>query len=424
MPATTAPVEDRIDIADLRHPVLSELQQQALAAASAHPVTLESDSVLQAACQATGLTDFGDPAFRERLDLWMQCARDDQNLSPLGRAGIFSMAARYAATRLRIEDAVGRHPEILQIQIERPLVVAGLPRSGTTYLQNFLAADPRLRSLPYWEAVRPVPAPDERVVAGAEDPRRSKCAAEWAQQDALLPYIKAVHEFSPDHISEDVELQALDFGSYMIEWVSHAPQWRDYAQQHDQAPIYRYLKKCLQVLNFFTGTRRWLLKCPQHMENLLPLTQVFPDATIVVTHRDPVASIQSAITPMTYSARVLRNRVEPEAIAAYWIDRYQRLLRAFVRDRGKIDDAQIIDVYFHELMQDPLGTVAAIYAKAGLPLTPGVRQLMMEFVASHPRGRHGQLVYHLEQDFGLSAAAIRKKFDFYFETVAARPEVK
>jgi hypothetical protein len=424
MTAVTVPVAEKIDITDIRHPILSELQKQALAAAGAHPVTLEFDAVLHAACQATGLADFGDRAFRERLDLWMQCARDDRNLSPLGRAGIFTLSVRYASNRLRVEDAVGRHPEILDVPIERPLIVAGLPRSGTTYLQSFLAADPRLRSLPYWEAVRPVPAPDERVVAGAEDPRRTKCAAEWAQQDALLPFVKAAHEFSPDHISEDVEFQGLDFGSYMIEWVSHAPQWRDYAERHDQAQIYRYLKKCLQVLNFFTGTKRWLLKCPQHMENLVPLTQVFPDATVVVTHRDPVASIQSAITSMTYSARVLRNRVEPEVIAEYWIDRYQRLLRAFVRDRGKIDDAQVIEIYFHELMQDPLTTVAAIYAKAGLPLTSGVRRLMTEFVESHPRGKHGQLVYDLQRDFGMTAAEIRKRFDFYFEQVPARPEVK
>jgi hypothetical protein len=424
MNAAAAAAGETIDITDIRSPVLTELQIQALAAASKHPVTLESDVVLREACQATGLADFGDQSFRERLDLWMKCARDDRNLSPLGRAGIFAMATRYASNRLRLEDTVKRHPEITAIEIERPLIVAGLPRSGTTYLQGFLAADPRLRSLPYWEAVRPVPAPDERVVAGAEEPRRAKCAAEWAQQDALLPYIKAVHEFSPDHISEDVEFQGLDFGSYMLEWVCHAPQWRDYAEQHDQTPVYRYLKKCLQVLNFFTGTKRWLLKCPQHMENLLPLMQVFADATVVVTHRDPVASIQSAITSMTYSARVLRNRVEPEVIAEYWIDRYQRLLRAFVRDRGKIDAAQIIDVYFHELMQDPMTTVAAIYAKSGLPLTNGIRRLMTEFVDSHPRGKHGQLVYHLQRDFGLSAAKIRKRFDFYFEQVPARPEVK
>ena len=127
---------------------------------------------------------------------------------------------------------------------------------------------------------------------------------------------------------------------------------------------------------------------------------------------------------MTYSARVLRNRVEPEVIAEYWIDRYQRLLRTFVRDRGKISAAQMIDVYFHELMQDPMTTIAAIYAKSGLPLTSGVRQLMTQFVDSNPRGKHGQLVYHLQRDFGKSAAEIRKRFDFYFEQVPACQEVK
>jgi hypothetical protein len=425
MSQTASANGEKIDITDLRHPILSDYQQQVLAAASAHPVPLEGEQVLAAARQATGLSDFGDPAFRARLDLWLQSAREDQGLSPVGQAGIYSMAVRLASNRLRVEDLVKRHPEILDIEIEAPLVIAGLPRSGTSYLQSFLAADPRLRSLPYWEAARPVPAPDEQVPPGAEDPRRRLCEAEWAQQDALLPYIKAIHEFSPDHISEDVELQDIDFGSYTPEWHTHAPKWRDYAEQHDATPTYRYLKKCLQVLSFQTGTKRWLLKCPQHMEHLVPLMQVFPDATVIVTHRDPVASIQSAITAMSYSARVVRKQVEPEVIASYWIDRYQRLLRAFVRDHGLVDSRRVVDVYFHELMKDPMASVAAIYAKANLALTPGVRQRMAEFAESaRSSGKYGQLTYHLERDFGLSAADIRRPFDFYFERFAARPEVQ
>jgi hypothetical protein len=413
----------KIDITDLKQPVLTPLQQQTLAAAAAHPVPLTEGAVLDAARAETGLSDFGPDDFRVRLRLWLKCARDDPNLSAAGRAGIFMDSVRYAANRLRIEDIVRRHPEIVDIPIDRPIVIAGLPRSGTTYLQSFLASDQRLRSLPFWEAVRPVPSPQDLASVGEEDPRRTRSVAEWAQYDALLPYIKAIHEFSPDHISEDIELQAIDFGSYYLEWLVIAPEWRDHYFATDQTPTYRYLKKVLQVLTWFKGPNRWLLKCPQHMEQLVPLATVFPDATIVINHRDPVASIQSAIVALCYSARVRCKRVEPDTVANYWIDRYQRLLRNCVRDRDRLDPERVVDVYFHALMADPWPIIAEIYAKAGLPLTAAIRAAMQEFVDRSPRGKHGQLVYDLRRDFGLTPDSIRRKFAFYFERFAAKPEV-
>ncbi len=410
-----------IDITDLHHPVLSDLQRQAVE--SAPEPRLDEAHVLDLARQATGLSDFGDEGFRARMRLWLKCAADDEGLSRVGRNTIFGMCVRYATTRLRVEDLVRRHPEILDIPIERPLVVAGLPRSGTTHLQNFLAADRNLRSLPYWEAARPVPAPDEIAVPGQEDPRHAKFAAEWAAADALLPYAKAIHEFSPDHISEDVEFSCVDFGSYHIEWLSFSPAWRDHCEATDQTPIYRYLKKCLQVLNFLTGSKRWLMKCPQHMEQLGPLMRVFPDATVVITHRDPVASIQSAITGNCYRQRISRLRVEPQKTADYWIDRYQRLLRACVRDHGALDPAHTIDVYFDRFMAAPMDTVEEIYRKAGMPIDDELRGAWSQFLTRAPRGKYGQIRYDLRRDFGLAPDDIRASFGFYFERFPVKVEV-
>ncbi|MDB5447242.1 MAG: hypothetical protein JWQ97_2559 [Phenylobacterium sp.] len=410
-----------IDITDMRQPRLTELQRQAVE--NAPEVELEESVVLELARQATGLADFGDEDFRERLRLWLKCARDDRELSRLGRATIFGMAVRYAGVRLRIEDLVRRHPEILDIPIERPLVIAGLPRSGTTHLQNFLAADKRLRSLPYWEAIRPVPAPDEIAAPGEEDPRHAKCAVEWARADALLPYSKAMHEFSPDHISEDVEFSCVDFGSYHIEWLTFSPEWRDYCLSHDQTGIYRYLKKCLQVLNFLTGSKRWLMKCPQHMEQLVPLTTVFPDATVVITHRDPIGSIQSAITNNCYRQRISRTRVCPDETAEYWIDRYERLLRACVRDRDKLDPDRTVDVYFDRFMEAPMATVEEVYVKAGLTLDQQLRADMAAFLDANPRGKHGKVHYDLRRDFGLTPEEVRERFEFYFERFPVKVEV-
>jgi hypothetical protein len=415
--------QDKIDITDMKHPVLTPLQEAALAAAAAHPVTLTEDAVLEAARAATGLTDFGPDDFRPRLRLWLKATEADTNLSAAGRAGIFMDSVRYATNRLRVEDLVKRHPEILTIEIDRPIVIAGLPRSGTTYLQSFLAADDRLRSLPFWEAIRPVPGPDEQAAPGAEDPRHVKATEEWAQADALLPYIKSIHEFSPDHISEDIELQAVDFGSYYLEWLVMAPEWQEYYFATDQTPTYRYLKKMLQVLTWQKGPNRWLIKCPQHMEQLIPLTTVFPDATVVINHRDPTASIQSAITALCYSARVRCKTIQPDAVADYWIDRYERLLGACVRDRDRLDDSKTQDVYFHELMADPWRVIREIYQKAGLPLTDAAWWSMDNFVRNNPRGKHGQIHYDLRRDFDRTPDSIRQRFKFYFDRFPVRQEV-
>ncbi|MDB5686764.1 MAG: hypothetical protein JWR77_1353 [Rhizorhabdus sp.] len=411
----------KIRITDLADPVLSELQAGTVAYMNAHPVTLDPEIVLAKAREATGLSDFGADDFRERLDIWMQAADEDAELSQVGRAGIFGEAQRYAIARLYVEDLVRREPAILDVEIEKPLIIAGLPRSGTTYLLALLAADPRARSLPHWEAVRPVRAP---YLRDGNDTRHDLCAAEWAQTDTLLPFVKSIHEFAPDHISEDIELQGVDFGGYYIEWLAMVPRWRDWQHGHDQSGVYRYMRKMMQVLSWQSGSTRWVTKCPQHMEQLQAVTSPFPGACTVINHRDPVASIQSAITGIAYSARITRTRVDMKAIADYWVDRYERLLRACVRERELLDPARSHDVYFHELMADPLGRIEQIYAKADLPFDTVATDAFQAAIEANKRGKHGQLVYDLRGDFGLEPEAIRERFGFYFDRFPVKIEVK
>src|SRR6185436_8800458 len=148
----------------------------------------------------------------------------------------------------------------------------------------------------------------------------------------------------PEHVHEEVDLLDLDFGSYQLEWVCTAPRWRDHYLALDARPHYAYLRRALQALQWLRGPDRWVLKCPQHLEQLDPLLETFPDATIVLTHRDPVAVIRSAITMMAYGERLRRTRIDLPALAAYWIDRVECLLRACVRDRDRVPPSQSLDV--------------------------------------------------------------------------------
>lgn len=405
-------------ITDLADPVLTEMQAGALAHAQANPVSLTPEAVLDEARRRTGLDDFGAPGFRERLALWMKSTDDDAELSAVGRASAFNEAVRMASNRLQVEDTIRRHPEIENIPIDRPLMIAGLPRSGTTYTLQLMSADPRLRSLPHWEAVRPVREP---YVKDGKDCRHELCQAEWEQTDAILPFVKAIHEFAPDHISEDIELQGLDFGGYYFEWIAHVPEWRDYQFSHDFRPIFRYMRRVMQLLSWQKGPNRWVSKCPQHMENLTALSDAFPDAFIVINHRDPVASIQSAITGVTYSSRLTRTRVDVRQIADYWIDRYERLLRACVEQRDRLNPAKSYDLFFHDLMADPFGQLQQIYDRADVPFDQQTREAFEGAIERNKRGKHGQLAYDLRGDFGLEPAAIRERFQFYYDRF---PEVR
>ncbi len=411
-----------IHIADLGSPQLTAAQQAAIAYAATVPVDLGEEAVLAAARRQTGLDDFGPDDFRARLRVWLRTVEEDDRLGPVGRLGLFGNCVRFLANRLRLEDLLRRHPEILDVPIRQPIIVAGLPRSGTTHLLNLLAADARLRSLPYWEALEPIPVPGEGAGRDGRDPRFLRCLQTYDGIDVRLPLLKAMHDMPPEHIHEEVELLDIDFASYQLEWVCNAPRWRDYYLSLDMRPHYAYMRKTLQALQWLRGRERWVLKSPQHLEQLGPLRDIFPDATIVLTHRDPVAVIRSAITMMAYGERLRRTRIDLPALADYWIDRVERLLRACVRDRDRLPAAQSVDVRFQDLLDDDMGTVAAIYARAGLPMTPAAEAEIRAFAGDHRRGKHGQVIYDLQRDFGLDPKTVRRRFDFYFERFAVRPE--
>jgi hypothetical protein len=411
--STTTAAPEKIRITDLANPQLSEIQQQAIAYSSQHEVSFTEEAILAAARERTGLSDFGAGDFRPRLRAWAEALDGDAGLTKAGRFNLWNEMVRFAATRLQVEDLVCRHPDILDVKIETPVVVGGLPRSGTTFLLHLLAGDRRLRSLPQWEAVRPIAEP---FIKDGVDTRHELAVNEWAQVDAVVPMLKYIHEFSPDFIAEDIDLQCLDFGSYYIEWLAETPSWRDYYFANDQTPVYRYLRRVLQLLSWQRGPNLWVTKMPQYMEQLVAVAAGLPGATIAITHRDPLASIQSAITGVAYNVRMSRHRVDVRAVADYWIDRYERMLRGCVREHDQVDPGKLQDVYFHELRADPMGTLEVIYAKTGLPFDGQAQADIKAAIEANERGgHHGQLGYDLREDFGVDPNDVRERFSFYYD---------
>ncbi|MBK6675623.1 MAG: sulfotransferase [Rhodocyclaceae bacterium] len=418
-----------IDIDDLASPRLSETQRQALAWAETVPVDFSEHAILEAARRRTGLTDFGPDDFRLRLRVLREGWDSDPEITALSRLTLHGYLVRYASNRLLIRATLKQHPEIRAERIDRPVIVAGLPRSGTTHLVNMLAEDSRFHSLPLWESYEPVPLPGEPPLPDGTDPRYRRCLEAWEGMQRTTPFIAAMHPMAPDHIHEELELMGPDFASYNFEWLNHSPFWRDHYCAHDQAPHYEYMKTVLKLLQWQRRQRgdtraRWVLKCPQHVEQLPVLNRVFPDATVIFTHRDPVAVIQSTVTMQAYSQRIGRRRVDARALIDYWSDRVEHLLRAWVRDRSLVPAERSFDSLFHVFMADEMATAEQVYRVAGLELIDAARRRLKGYIEGHPRGKEGRVVYNLRRDFATEPAELRERFRFYFDRFPVRAETK
>ena len=376
-----------VSLDDLAAPRFPEEVQPILEmmAAMGAELDLDPEVLLHAAEEATGLADFGDDAFRPRLDVLCAALRDEAGLSAMGMTGSFGLLSGLLKNRLLIEDLCRRHPEILEVEIARPIIICGLPRTGTTHLHNLISADPAMRSLPYWESLEPVLAESEQPRAGEPDPRLARTQTAVDVINGTMPYFRRMHEMTVDHVHEEIQLLAIDMSTMLFETTACLPSWRDYYLSHDQTPSYTYLKKILQVMTWLRGGRRWVLKSPQHLEQFGPLVRTFPDATFVVTHRDPASVTVSLATMVSYSARLS------------------------------------VDVTFDRFMADDMAVVEQIYELAEEPMSDTGRRAMEEFMHAHPRGRHGTVRYD-PPALGIDPDERRHALRFYSDRFDVRPE--
>ncbi len=404
---------DAIHIDDLAAPRFTPEVEEIFSAmaAMAEGCDLDAGTLHRQASDETGLDDFGPQDYQERLDVLLAALRDVPGLTPAGRLGYHSQVLQLLKNRLLLTDLLARRPSIRDVELAPPIIIAGLPRTGTTHLHNLLAADPAFRTLPYWESLEPFPLAAE---AGIEpDPRRARTdAAVWFMYEAM-PLFPLMHEMSTDHVHEEIALLAIDFSTMFFETLGLVPGWAAYYRAHDQTPHYRFLRLTLQALQHLRGGGgRWLLKSPQHLEQLPVLAEVFPGATVVLTHRDPAAVVVSLATMIAYTARMHADRVDPARIGRYWADRVEAMLGACTRDRDALAADRSLDVRFDDFMADDLATCRRVYELAGQPRSPDADAALAAYLAGHARGRLGRIDYRAA-DVGVDPDELRERFSGY-----------
>ncbi|HET9732332.1 MAG TPA: sulfotransferase [Acidimicrobiales bacterium] len=413
----------------MREDTRSPEERAVLEAAEAQPVDLTPEHVLELARSQTGLddfgaTEFGGTAFTERLELLLGAVAGDDNVWNTHKAQFLDHCVKAAANRLRIQHYRAAHPDASQVVVDRPIDVIALPRSGSTHLENLLAADRRLRHLPVYLAAQPAPQPDEPIGADGVDPRWKRAAARW---DAMRSnrIMAAMHEHSPDHACGENELQIPDFASYQWEWMAFVPGFRDHYLRTDQTPHYLYMREVLKIIaHQLPGSERWMLKSNQHSEQLGPLLAAYPDVQVVMIHRDPVATIQSLLTMRGLAHKASRKQLDIDAHVTYWVDRIERMLRRYVEDRHLVPAAQLTEVMFADIVSDDIKAACDVLRRAGLDVGDDTLADIRSYMDAHPRGKAGRVAYDLEGDFGVTAGELRERFSFYTDEFGIEPETR
>lgn len=377
-------------------------------------ISLDADALMQVARATTGLTDFGGGDWEVPYRRLLASIEQDVQLHTLGRVLTFSYVARALRNRLFMTDALHRTPAVLAESIDSPVVIAGQGRTGTSILFELLALDPNHRAPLAWEAASPVAPPPDTLASDITREQIAETVNEfWAD---IQPEIMAAHEFRWDLPVECPRLMESDFTCDWWAMLYAAWSYLGWRQQNNPDTAYDWHKNVLRVLQHGQPRRRWLLKSPAHLWALDSLLARYPDAKIIHTHRDPVKTIPSTIS-LTNIVRASRaENVDVKALAPMVVMGYEGGLRKVMAERaaGTIPRAQIVDVHFHDLMRDAVGTVQAAYHHLGLEFSEAFAQAIRRYLEEKPREKFGKHRYAAE-DYGLTNGELRERFRFYMD---------
>jgi hypothetical protein len=380
---------------------------------------LSEASVLDAARRRTGLEDWGDERFRIPLRKILESQAADASLTHVGRFLARQMLIQRVVNRLEIHRDLRLCPQILDERIRRPLFIVGLPRSGTTLLHNLLAQDPQARPLLFWEAWNPSPPPNpEEYVT---DRRIRIAQRRVALLERLLPRLRAIHEIDPRGPAECVGLLTNTFVTPFFQGkLPKYREWLDAASDELVIHAYNEYRQQLQLLQWRVPASHWVLKAPSHLFGLSALLRVFPDACVVQMHRDPIKSLPSLCSLSATLGSLTFKSVDFKTLGAGHIALFELLLTRAMEAR-RDDGGRVYDVQYQALVNDPAGTVRAIYDHFGYELNEEMGRNMTNYLARNPQHKHGKHHYSLA-DFDLDREALERRFGDYYRRFQIVPE--
>jgi len=372
------------------------------------------DELIAEARALAAVDDFGGDSFREGLDVYCVSVSSEAELNEIGATAIRANIVGSLVNRLRIVDWSHRHPAVAAERIDAPLVVIGMFRAGTTFLSYLLEQDARNRALLRWEAGDSVPPPTPETLH--TDPRIEAARVGNDMLEQINPRIRAIHHEEPDGPTECIAVMSQDFKSLSWEAIAIFPAYGRWLLEVDQRSAYEYHRRALQVLQSGGVRGRWTLKSPHHALNLDALTAVYPDARLVLLHRDPVVLCASVCSLIHTLSSTFSDADHRAYIAGHWVAMLEESIRRIDTFRAARPEHPIVDVAYDDLVRDPVAAVTSIYAAVGAGADDGLDQRALEamtaYVAAHPKNHLGVHGYDLAE-FGLVADELAERFAGY-----------
>jgi hypothetical protein len=367
--------------------------------------------LLDRARTATGLENFGDPGFREGLERLVDSADREAQLGDAGRAMFDGQCVMVLTKRLEIEDWYARHPEIDEQEIVAPLMVLGLPRTGSTALHCLLGEDPDVRVIRNWEGLNPCPPPE--AATQFADPRIAQMQQVMDLRDSKTPRMKQMLPSTATSPVEDQLIMGQDFKSHIFQASFHIPAYAQWLyHEADLEPTFIWVKRVLKLLQWRCPPNRWRLKSPSYSMFITALDKVFPDARYCMTHRD-VANVIPSVADLYFEMHKpntdVPNKPWMGAVNAEYCELGMQRMMAF-REAG--NEHRFFDIHFAPFQKDPFPTLQKLYDFLGETFTPEARERMETWRREQPRDKHGRHEYDAA-DFGLDTAQIREQFRFY-----------
>ncbi|MGB1051705.1 MAG: sulfotransferase family protein [Chitinophagales bacterium] len=348
------------------------------------------------------------------LEQLVHSINKESRINAFGSIALKGLLKRTLTSRLKVEQSLYDNPDILQSKITAPVFIIGMPRTGTTILHSLLHEDVNHRSPLAWECLLPSPVPEPSTFS--DNPQLNTIKKEFGQLFKLVPDFQKKHHMTAESPQECIGITALDFNSFQTCAQVYIPSYlKWFAEESDQLQTMRFHRRFLQYLES-GGVRseRWLLKTPVHMMRLSALFEVYPDARIIMTHRDPAKVVPSAASLISSVRSLYSDYEDPARSGMEQLDFWKMSFDRFMADRAQLNkENQILDLHFNDFVQDQMACVDKIYSYFDWSLDDASRSKMKDFLASNPKGKHGSHEYCLE-DFNLTQSQVSEEFKEYY----------
>ena len=358
-------------------------------------MSFSADDLEDGARAATGLDDFGSSYYREGLERTVDGLNNEADLNDMGNVIQHATISNALIQRLKIIDTYKQHPEIADEVVDGPVVILGLPRTGTTALGQLVANDPQFRSLRTWESQAPTPPPE--AATQYTDPRIAQ-AAEAA--------------------TECQDLMGMSFRTYHFDGVVRVPSYIEWLLETDMRETYEYHEQVLKLLQWHCKPNLWHLRTPVHMFALDAFVEVYPNAKFLWSHRDPAKVLGSVCSLIAYIRSWSSDRTDPHELGAEQLAWWAKGIGRAMDFRKTVGDDRFVDVSFADLQTDSVKTVADSYERLGLEFSDAARAKVQEWADGHRPGQRGTHTYELA-DFGLTEGQVREAFSDYLATYDA-----